>query len=63
MRVLFTKWRLPVLNKTQRYKKQRKENINFNFILAKVNTDYIRQAQVMDIDNLIKLLMKILMKK
>jgi len=26
--------------------------INFNFILLKVNTDYIRQAQVLNIDNL-----------
>jgi len=25
---------------------------NFNFILPKVNTDYIRQAQVLNIDNL-----------
>jgi len=39
-------------------------NFNFNFILPKVNTDYIRQAQVLNIDNLIKiiLLMKCLMK-
>jgi len=27
-------------------------NFNFNFILPKVNTDYIRQAQVLNIDNL-----------
>ena len=28
------------------------ENLsNFNFILPKVNTDYIRQAQVLNIDN------------
>ena len=26
---------------------------NFNFILPKVNTDYIRQAQVLNIDNLL----------
>ena len=26
-------------------------NINFNFILPKVNTDNIRQAQVLNIDN------------
>jgi len=25
---------------------------HFNFILPKVNTDYIRQAQVLNIDNL-----------
>jgi len=25
---------------------------NFNFILPKVNTDYLRHAQVMNIDNL-----------
>jgi len=39
--------------------------INFNFILPRVNTDYIRQAQVLNIDNLriIILLMKFLMKK
>jgi len=28
-------------------------NFNFNFILPKVNTDYIRQSQVLNIDNLI----------
>ena len=35
-------------------------NFNFNFILPKVNTDYIRQAQVLNNDNLreIILLMK-----
>ena len=27
-------------------------NFNFNFILPKVNTDYMRQAQVLNIDNL-----------
>ena len=27
-------------------------NFNFNFILPKVNTDYIRQAQVLNIDKL-----------
>ena len=27
-------------------------NFNFNFILPKVNTDYIRQAQVLNIDSL-----------
>jgi len=27
-------------------------NFNFNFILPKVKTDYIRQAQVLNIDNL-----------
>jgi len=27
-------------------------NFKFNFILPKVNTDYIRQAQVLNIDNL-----------
>ena len=26
--------------------------VNFNFILPKVNTDFIRQAQVLNIDNL-----------
>jgi len=26
-------------------------SFNFNFILPKVNTDYIRQAQVLNIDN------------
>jgi len=38
--------------------------INFNFILPNVNTDYIRQAQVMNIDHLrlIQLLMKFFMK-
>ena len=38
--------------------------VNFNFILPKVNTDYKRQAQVLNIDNLRKiiLLMKFLMK-
>ena len=38
--------------------------LNFNFILPKVNTDYIRQAQVLNNDNLRKiiLLMKFLMK-
>jgi len=29
-----------------------KEYFNFNFILPKVNADYIRQAQVLNIDNL-----------
>ena len=40
------------------------EYFNFNFILPKVNTDYIRQATVLNIDNLRKiiLLMKNLMK-
>ena len=28
---------------------------NFNFMLPKVNTDYIRQAQVLNIDNMIYL--------
>jgi len=39
-------------------------NFNFNFILPKVNTDYIRHAHVLNIDNLrmIILLMKFLMK-
>ena len=34
-------------------------HVNFNLILPKVNTDYIRQEEVMNIDNLklIKLLM------
>ena len=27
-------------------------NFNFNFILPNINTDYIRQAQVLNIDNL-----------
>jgi len=27
-------------------------NFNFNFILPKVNTDYMRQAQVLNIDKL-----------
>ena len=26
-------------------------DVNYNFILPKVNTDYVRQAQVMNIDN------------
>ena len=40
------------------------KNTNFMFIMPKVNTDYIRRAQVMNIDNLklinkfIKTLMK-----
>ena len=25
-------------------------DVNYNFILPKVNTDYVRQAQVMNID-------------
>ena len=29
-----------------------RKDFNFNFILPKVNTDYIRQAQVLNIDNL-----------
>jgi len=29
-----------------------KLNFNFNFVLPNVNTDYIRQAQVLNIDNL-----------
>jgi len=32
-------------------------NFNFNFILPKVNTDYIRQAQVLNIDNLRKIIL------
>ena len=27
-------------------------NFNFNFIMSKVNTDYIRQTQVLNIDSL-----------
>jgi len=34
------------------------QNINFNFLLPKVNTDYIRQAQVLNIDNLRKIILK-----
>jgi len=34
------------------YYNRPKFNFNFNFILPKVNTDYIGQAQAMDIDNL-----------
>jgi len=38
------------------------KEINFNFILPQVNTDYIRQTQVMNTDKLrlIKIIMKIL---
>jgi len=32
-------------------------NFNFNFILPKVNTDYIRQAQVLNIYNLRKIIL------
>jgi len=32
-------------------------NFNFNFILPKVNTDYIRQAQVLNNDNLRKIIL------
>ena len=32
-------------------------NDNFNFILPKVNTDYIRQAQVLNNDNLRKIIL------
>ena len=36
----------------KKYNKYKLEIFNFNVILPKVNTDYIRQAQVLNIDNL-----------
>ena len=46
------------------YMLQIQKVLNFNFVPPKVNTDYIRQAQVLNIDNLRKiiLLMNFLMK-
>ena len=48
-----TQWTLPKPGLRQYfYLQSTTGNFNFNFILPKVNTDYIRQAQVMNIDNL-----------